>query len=184
MVPMTAAQDPRAPSDPERARAIALQSMRFRAAVDNMQQGLCMFDAEHRLVICNALYARLYDLPPELTLAGTLHDEIVAHRLANGMQPVDQTQGFMERHRELLKDRTSATILVGLKSGRLISIQHQPMSDGGWVATHLDVTEEMARLDALRARETALEQQNLRFEAAINNIAQGLKNRFRPLASF
>jgi diguanylate cyclase (GGDEF)-like protein len=171
---MTTVQDPRVARDPAGARALELQNMRFTAAVDNMEQGLCMFDANHRLVICNALYARLYDLPPELTRAGTLHDDIVAHRLANGMQPVDQTQGFMERHRDLLKDRASATILVGLKSGRLISIRHQPMSDGGWVATHLDVTDEMARLEALKTREKALEQQNLRFEAAINNIAQGL----------
>ena len=42
------------------------QNMRFDAAVNNMSQGLCMFDREQRLVICNRRYADIYSLPPDM----------------------------------------------------------------------------------------------------------------------
>ena len=43
-----------------REREAALQNMRFDAAVNNIKQGLCMFDGDKRLVICNEAYARMY----------------------------------------------------------------------------------------------------------------------------
>ena len=46
-----------------RQRDITEQSVRFNAAVENMSQGLCMFDSEDRLVVCNRLYAQMYMLP-------------------------------------------------------------------------------------------------------------------------
>ena len=44
---------------------LRIQNMRFDTALNNMSQGLAMFDAEHRLVVCNRLYSELYDLTPE-----------------------------------------------------------------------------------------------------------------------
>ena len=59
--------------------------MRFNAAVENMSQGLCMFDRDARLVVCNELYARMYRLPDELRRPGALHRDIIAHRVRNGI---------------------------------------------------------------------------------------------------
>lgn len=42
------------------------QTLISRAALDNMAQGLSMYDADHRLVTCNRRYGDLYRLPPEL----------------------------------------------------------------------------------------------------------------------
>ena len=41
--------------------------IRLEAAFRNISEGLCMFDAESKLVICNERYASIYGLPPELT---------------------------------------------------------------------------------------------------------------------
>jgi len=38
------------------------RSRRLEIALDYMSQGLCMFDAEHRLVTCNARYLQMYNL--------------------------------------------------------------------------------------------------------------------------
>ncbi len=63
----------------DRARMVALsareaelghQKLRLEAAVNNMSQGLCMFDADQRLVICNRQYANHYRLPPRASHAG------------------------------------------------------------------------------------------------------------------
>jgi diguanylate cyclase (GGDEF)-like protein len=125
-----------------------------------------MFDAEGKLVICNEQYASIYELPPELTKPGVEHASIVKYRLKHGMQPVG-TEGFLTRHEELLREGKPGVVTVTLGNGRVISIRHQPIADGGWVATHQDVTDEIAR-----ARELKL--QSFQLEAALNNMRQGL----------
>ena len=48
---------------------LEVQNLRFDAALNNMSQGLCMFDGERKLVVCNARYVQMYDCPPSLTAA-------------------------------------------------------------------------------------------------------------------
>ena len=67
------------------AEHVQIQNIRFNAALNNMSQGLCMFDSDKRLVVCNERYARLYSLPPELLEAGTSHEAIIKHRIASGI---------------------------------------------------------------------------------------------------
>jgi diguanylate cyclase (GGDEF)-like protein len=140
--------------------------IRFEAAVRNISEGLCMFDAESNLVICNERYASIYGLPPELTKPGTAHARIVEYRLAHGMQPVG-AEGYLAQHEELLREGAAGVIPVRLGNGRVISIRHQPIADGGWVATHHDITDQI-----IRAKELQL--QSLRFETALDNMRQGL----------
>ena len=52
---------------------------RLDVAVNNMQRGLSMFDADRRLTVCNRHYASLYDLPDMLRQPGTPSAEIIAH---------------------------------------------------------------------------------------------------------
>ena len=60
------------------------QNVQLDAALNNMAQGLAMFDAEQRLVICNKRYAEMYGLSPEQVKPGTPLREILEHRIANG----------------------------------------------------------------------------------------------------
>jgi diguanylate cyclase (GGDEF)-like protein len=140
-----------------------LQRQKFRldTAINNMGAGLCMFDAEKRLVICNDRYAQMYRLPPELLKAGTPHHDIIKHRVANGILKGETSESAAKRVISALaalpRDATSSRI-DEFTDGRLICITRQPMAGGGWVATHLDVTEQrrseakityMAQHDAL-----------------------------------
>jgi diguanylate cyclase (GGDEF)-like protein len=156
----------RAPSVGRVAKSQQRDKLRFEAAIRNLFEGLCMFDAERKLVICNEQYATIYKLPPELTRPGTAHASIVKFRLKHGMQPVG-TEGFLELNEDLLREGKAGVVTVTLGNGRVISIRHQPIADGGWVATHQDVTDEIAR-----AKELQL--QSSRFQAALNNMSQGL----------
>ena len=63
-----------------RQRDLAEQSMRLNAAVENMTQGLCMFDKNGRLVVCNDIYTKMYKLPPDLVRPGALYSDIIAYR--------------------------------------------------------------------------------------------------------
>src|SRR6202041_1872740 len=87
--------------------------IRLEAAVGNISEGLCMFDAESNLVICNERYASIYGLPPELTKPGTAHARIVEYRLARGMQPVG-AEGYLAQHEGLLRESAAGVITVSL----------------------------------------------------------------------
>lgn len=61
------------------------QNERFEAALNNMSQGLCLYDREQKLVVCNASYVKMYGLAPELAVPGTPLAKILAHRISQGI---------------------------------------------------------------------------------------------------
>jgi len=124
-----------------REAALQAQNMRFDAALNNMSHGLCMFDHEQRLVVCNEQFAQIYDLPAELITAGTTLQQIVRHRVHSGLyapdDPNNQTDLF-----EIVRANVPVTRITELTDGRAILIKHRPMPGGGFVATHEDITEQ------------------------------------------
>ncbi len=124
-----------------REHELARQNMRFAVAVNSMAQGLCMFDAEQRLVICNPQYARMYELPPHMVTPGTKLDDILDYRLAHGMYPED-ADAYFKRRRQIAASGEDGVDISELRNGRVISMLHHPMPDGGWVSTHQDITEQ------------------------------------------
>ncbi|HVY21426.1 MAG TPA: EAL domain-containing protein [Bauldia sp.] len=162
---------------------LAQQNMRFSAAVDTMAHGLCMFDANQRLVVCNAPYARIYNLPPELLVPGTLHSDILRYRFDHGIQPTGDRDAFLERHRALLERRGNATEIFELPDGRIISISHHAMPDGGWVATHQDITEQRrheAHIHHLARHDSLTDLPNrLAFNEAMETAEQRIRRRER-----
>ncbi|TDX76170.1 diguanylate cyclase/phosphodiesterase [Neorhizobium sp. R1-B] len=125
---------------------LADQNSRFDAALANMPHGLCMFDAEKKLLLCNAAYARLYDLPQSLTRPGTPLDQILEYRRTAGNEPAQREAYFDVVVAAAIKG-SAASQCVDLVDGRVIKITHNPMENGGYVATHEDVT------DSVRAEE-------------------------------
>ena len=142
-----------------RAREAELQAqnMRFEAAISNMSQGLLMFDRDARLVICNQRYVEIYRLDADAIRPGCTLRELIDRRAATGT-----FSGDAERYIEPLLSSIRAGQPYGqfieLGDGRTVAVVSQPMADGGWVATHEDITERrraevkiahMARHDAL-----------------------------------
>ena len=123
-----------------REQELNVQNMRFEAALQNMSQGLAMFDRDRKLVICNERFAQLYDLPPELVTPGTGVEDILSYRVASGNICPERADFVQSRMEHVLKGESSDSI-VELTDGRLVAVGHRPMADGGWVSTHEDVTE-------------------------------------------
>ena len=134
------------------------QNRRFNAALANMSPGLCMFDSEQRLLVCNEHYAEMYGLPSELTQPGTEFRSIIEHRISSGKYPGDNPDEYLQERLAAVAEAEPNTKIHELSDGRVIAIKHQPMEHGGWVATHEDITQlrriearisHMARHDAL-----------------------------------
>jgi methyl-accepting chemotaxis protein len=130
------------------AAQIGTQNIRFNAALNNMTQGLCMFDADRRLAVCNERYARMYALPPELVKVGTPHQTIIEHRVKHGILAGEQTDVAANQKLTALSahsaEKTSSRV-DKLTDGRLIKVTRDPMPGGGWVAIHEDVTNQIRR---------------------------------------
>ena len=130
------------------------QSRLLRAALNNMTQGLCMFDSAARLVLCNDRYLEMYGLQPELSRPGTPLRELLTCRAAAGTFTGDPDAYVADCLRQVADGRTETkTIHI---HGRVIMLVSRPMPGGGWVATHSDVTEQLSaetERDLLRQRE-------------------------------
>jgi len=121
---------------------MALQNVRFAAALNNMSHGLCMFDKDQLLVTCNAAYAELYRLPPGLTLPGTPISVIFTCREGNGTLPVGGRKQLDQNGDLLAHGLYPDHSVIEMEDGRLIRILQRYMPDGGWVSTHEDITEQ------------------------------------------
>jgi PAS domain S-box-containing protein len=118
-----------------------MQQLRFEVALENMVEGLCFFDGAQRLILSNRRYAELYDLPPDQVRPGVTLREIVAMRFAVGSCPRMTEEEYHVWRNKVAVARQSNESIVEMMNGRTIIIKHQPMSDGGWVATHEDISE-------------------------------------------
>jgi diguanylate cyclase (GGDEF)-like protein/PAS domain S-box-containing protein len=110
-------------------------------ALKNMAHGLCMFNRDRRLVICNKRYGEMYGLTAELTKPGTKLRSILEAAVAGPMPSDEADQLINIRLKTIAEQRTLYAENVQ-NDGRIYAVSRQPMSDGGWVATHLDVTEQ------------------------------------------
>ena len=152
---------------------LALANARFDAALDNLPHGLCMYDDAQRLIVCNTCYREMYGLSPDQVRPGTTLRAVLEARVAAGRSPGD-TQDYIERRLKEVVEGKPYQAVNALRDGRMIEVTHQPMADGGWVAIHQDVTAEKHGEATLIAKSEALRHANLRFDAALNNMTQGL----------
>jgi diguanylate cyclase (GGDEF)-like protein len=114
-------------------------NQRFQAALNNMSHGVCMFDAQQRVVVCNERYWGMYDLSADDAKPGTTLRQIIERRIAKGVFAGGNPENYI---RERLAPVTAASKEIQeMSDGRAIVISRQPMQDGGWVTTHEDITE-------------------------------------------
>ncbi|MBR0953226.1 bifunctional diguanylate cyclase/phosphodiesterase [Bradyrhizobium canariense] len=117
---------------------LTLEKQRLDRAVNNMTQGLLLFDASQQLVICNQRYIEMYGLSADIVRPGCSFHDIITHRRATGSFTGD-LDAYVAR---VLRDiHVRNSMVVETSDGRSIQILNEPLADGGWVATHEDITE-------------------------------------------
>ena len=114
---------------------------RFDSALNNMSQGLCFFDGDQRLIVCNRRYVDMYDLPPESVKPGTLLTEIIDLRFKAKSFPAMTRDEYRDWRNNVVASEEVQDSIVELANGRVFQICHRPMPDHGWVATHEDITQ-------------------------------------------
>jgi diguanylate cyclase (GGDEF)-like protein len=112
------------------------------AAMNNMSQGLVMFDSSARLIVCNRRYLEMYGLSPEIVRPGCTLRELLDHRIATGQFFSDDFEQYMSEILSGVDQGTVFSKITNLPDGRIICIMNHPIADGGFVATHEDVTDQ------------------------------------------
>jgi diguanylate cyclase (GGDEF)-like protein/PAS domain S-box-containing protein len=117
---------------------LSLEKQRLDTAVNNMTQGLLLFDADQTLVICNRRYLEMYGLSADVVKPGCSFRDVIAHRRDTG-----SFVGDIDRYIEsVLADVDKRNdMIISTPDGRSIQIVNEPVPGGGWLATHEDVTE-------------------------------------------
>ncbi len=138
------------------------EKARLDAALNNMIQGLCMFDAQNRLLVWNERYRAMYNIDPKRIWRGCTIRDLLDARIAAGMFPLDPER-YDRELRVALKQGKTFTLNIELADGRTIAVLNQPTESGGWVATHEDITER-------KRAERELERTRLFLDTIIENV--------------
>ncbi len=147
----------------ERARAkeIAEKTQILESTIENIDEGIIVYNGETKLVVWNDTARRMLEIPPEFPLAGSDFATNIRFQLARGdLGPIDDVEA--EIARRLARNREpAASISEGWrKNGRYIQTRRSPLPDGGWVTLLLDLTERRETEEALRRAKEAAEAAN------------------------
>jgi diguanylate cyclase (GGDEF)-like protein/PAS domain S-box-containing protein len=149
------------------------QKLQTETAVNNMSQGLVLFDASGCVVVCNRRYIEMYGLSPDVVKAGCSFRDLIQHRKDTG-----SFDGDIDRYcldiRAQISTGQSTEIIWQTADGRSIQIVNRPVTGGGWVATHEDITDRQRLLQEQQQAQELVRQQKLHLDTALNNMMQGL----------
>jgi diguanylate cyclase (GGDEF)-like protein/PAS domain S-box-containing protein len=156
-------------------------NLRLDTALDNMSQGLCLFDAAGRLTVVNRRYCEIFGLTPEQIPLGLPYHEVATLGSAGGDGRHIEPDAFALARSETATGRPTGSDFLHLADGRVVAVSHKAVREGGLVATFEDVTERreadariafMARHDVL----TGLPNRAMfgeRIEEAVAHLGRG-----------
>jgi diguanylate cyclase (GGDEF)-like protein len=189
---LAAAQRQRERADAERSRARAVLD----SAIESMSDGFVMWDADDRLVLCNHQFRNLYQLSADFIYAGARFEDIIRGGAERGQYPEagEDIEEFV-RTTVAWHLQNNPPMERELPNARWALISERRIPDGGIVGIRTDITDLKRALSdlaaanerashamdevqlqnvALRERDRALQIQNVLFDAALNNMSQGL----------
>ena len=120
----------------------------FDAVLDNMSQGLTLFDRDRNLLVCNRRFTEMYKLSWDQVRPGTSFADVIKHRMAAGTFLDMKPEDYLARAANLVGMTEDFELTNQLSDGRSIFLHSRPMRNGGWVSTHEDIT---ARREAERS---------------------------------
>ncbi|UMY18238.1 EAL domain-containing protein [Methylobacterium organophilum] len=138
-----------------RLRAI---NLRLDAALDNMSQGLCLYDEQDRLLVVNRRFADIFGISLDALPPGTSFEEVRAIVSGPAAGEAPAADALFAAQAELLARGGGGTTCQAINSACVVAVDQKRTSEGGWIATYEDVTERyeaearivsLARSDAL-----------------------------------
>lgn len=118
------------------------QSIQLDSTLNNLSQGVCMYDEHRRLILCNDRYIEMFQLPHELTTPGTPLRHIFDHQVSNGLHPGSDPDEHFRDMMAVITAREPASNVTEFADGRAMVAVFRPAPGGGFVTTVEDITEQ------------------------------------------
>jgi diguanylate cyclase (GGDEF)-like protein len=119
---------------------LAAERRQLSIAVNNISQGLVLYDGSARVITCNQPYLEMFGLSPDVAKSGCTMQRLIAHRKETGSFEGDVDEFCNAIIQEVSLGKTTRQ-LTQTPGGRAIEIINRPLKEGGWVATIEDITE-------------------------------------------
>jgi signal transduction histidine kinase len=152
----------------------ARQSDRLNATLESLNQGIAVFDREHKLVLINRRCLELVGYPDSLSRPGTPFAAFLRHCAERGDYGVGDADVMVRERVERVRRGQPYRLERTMLSGTILEITVHPTPDGGFVSTHTDVSQHRRSSEAQAAVNAALVQRNRHLDIALGNMTQGL----------
>lgn len=127
------------------------------AGLNLIAQALTIYDADLNLVLCNAPFQQMFDLPRALVTPGATFQETIAHLARTGEYgDVADVDAFVNERVVQARAFEAHYMERTRSNGRTISVEGSPLPQGGWVTVYTDITRTKQHEALLRARSDAL----------------------------
>jgi methyl-accepting chemotaxis protein len=154
-------------------RRFLAKSRLLGTALNNMSQGLVMFDKAGRLIIFNDNYVSMYQLNPDIVWRGASLQDIMRDRHRTGSIDLDTDKYVRDLLATMSEGKTVNRVVE--TAGRAISVINRPIAGSQyWVGTHEDITERRAA-EKERTAMREQEQRRVVVDAAISSFREGLE---------
>jgi|APTNR8051073442_1049403.scaffolds.fasta_scaffold03356_7 signal transduction histidine kinase/CheY-like chemotaxis protein len=157
-----------------REQELAEKTVLLQSTLDNLSQGVSVFDKEARLVAWNDRFVDLLELPDWLARTDSTFDDYLRYRAERGDYGAEADTAIAYRTRQILHRQSSMGEQI-LANGTVLEIRRNPMPDGGFVTTYTDVTELKIAAEQLREAKAGLERRVADRTAALTSVNAKLR---------
>ena len=140
----------------------------LKTVVENVNQGIALFDKEFRMLHFNSVYQSMYDFPDGFLKPGRSYADMLRHLIARGEYGDVDADSFLQKRLNSLDQGSEWRKLRHRPDGTVIAVYRKNLPGGGAIVTFTDVTAEM-RL-AMKSQRNA----NL-LETIVTNIDHGIR---------
>jgi diguanylate cyclase (GGDEF)-like protein len=134
--------------------------------IEHVSHGLCVFDADRQVVLCNEQYLQIYGYDRAFIRPGVSFRDILKHEIGRGTYCDGAAEKIDDQLVALLR-QDEATQRCRLTDGRIVEMRVFPIAGGGWLTEHEDITAKVRHEQALRDRNQLL-------DAALDHMGHGL----------